>query len=395
MKKRFAVVLAGIGLVAAACSAGTTDETTTSTGPDVASEAPATAPSSVTVEDQMSDGTTIAVQSVNLPSPGFIAIHADNGGSPGPVIGNSDLLPAGSSSDVSVTLDTPLDGTSIVWPMVHVDSDSDGQYTFMPPDNAIDVPGVTADGNVAVASAAVTLLPDRAPSALEVVDQEGLGLGLVIVSVTLPAQGFVAVHADADGAPGPVIGVSKLLAAGTSTDVEIIFEEPVEGSGKVFPMLHIDMDGDGEYTFMPPDNAIDLPGLLDSGEVAVVGVNLTVLPATSPSALTAEEQTSDGTTVVIATVTLPSNGFVAIHADNAGSPGPVIGNSELLQAGENTDVAITLDQALSASGVVWPMVHIDLDGDGEYTFMPPDNAIDVPGITDDGNVAVVPVQVNL
>jgi len=395
VKKRLAVLLVAIGLVVAACSSSATDETTTTTAADVASEAPATAPSAVAVEDQTSDGSTVVVQSVDLPSPGFIAIHADNGGSPGAVIGNSALLPAGSSSDVSITLDTPLDGTSIIWPMVHVDSDSDGQYTFMPPDNAIDVPGVTADGNVAVASAAVTLLPDRGPSALEVVDQEGLGLGMFVESVTLPAQGFVAVHADADGAPGPVIGVSKLLAAGTSTDVEVIFEEPVEGSGKVFPMLHIDMDGDGEYTFMPPDNAIDLPGLLDSGEVAVVGVNLTVLPATSPSALTAEEQTSDGTTVVIASVTLPSNGFVAIHADNAGSPGPVIGNSELLQAGENTDVAITLDEALSASGVVWPMVHIDLDGDGEYTFMPPDNAIDVPGITEDGNVAVVPVQVNL
>jgi len=395
MNKRLAALLVGVGLVAAACTSSATDATTTTTEADVATEAPATAPSVVAVEDQTSDGSTVVIQSVELASPGFIAIHADNGGSPGAVIGNSALLPAGSSSDVSVTLDTPLEGTSIIWPMVHIDSDSDGEYTFMPPDNIVDVPGVTADGSVAVASAAVTLLPDRAPSALEAVDQEGLGLGLVVASVTLPAQGFVAVHADADGAPGPVIGVSKLLAAGTSTDVEVIFDEPLEGSGKVFPMVHIDLDSDGKYTFMPPDNAIDLPGLSESGDVAVAGINLTVLPATAPSALAAEEQASDGTTVVIASVTLPSNGFVAIHADNAGSPGAVIGNSDLLQAGESTDVVITLDDALSASGVVWAMVHIDLDADGEYTFMPPDNAIDVPGITSDGNVAVLPVQVNV
>ncbi len=31
---------------------------------------------------------------------------------------------------------------------------------------------------------------------------------------------------------------------------------------------------------------------------------------------------------------------------------------------------------LAESGLVWPMVHIDMDGDGEYTFQPPDN--DVP-----------------
>lgn len=395
MKKRLAALLVGIGLVAAACSSASTDDTTTTTEAEAASEASATAVSSVNIEDQMSDGTTIIVQSVDLPSAGFIAIHADNGGSPGAVIGNSALLPAGPSSDVSIALDGALEGTSIVWPMVHIDSDSDGQYTFMPPDNAVDVPGITADGNVAVASATVTLLPARAPSALEVVDQEGLGLGIVVASVTLPAQGFVAVHADADGGPGPVIGVSKLLAAGTSTDVEIMFDAPLEVSGTLYPMLHIDMDGDSEYTFMPPDNAIDLPALFDAEDVAVVGINVTVLPATAPSALAADEQTSDGTTVVIASVTIPSNGFVAIHADNEGAPGAVIGNSELLQAGENTDVVITLDEALTASGVVWPMIHIDLDGDGEYTFVPPDNAIDVPGITEDGNVAVVPVQINL
>ena len=58
-------------------------------------------------------------------------------------------------------------------------------------------------------------------------------------------------------------------------------------------------------------------------------------------------------------------------------------------------MTVTLDEALTASGVVWPMVHIDMDGDGEYTFMPPGNANDVPGITDDGNVAVIPVQINL
>ncbi|NHZ71407.1 MAG: hypothetical protein GWP18_07170, partial [Proteobacteria bacterium] len=226
-------------------------------------------------------------------------------------------------------------------------------------------------------------------------DQAGLGLGILIGSVTLPAQGFVAVHADADGAPGPVIGVSKLLAAGTATDVEVIFDEPVETSAKVFPMLHIDMDGDGVYTFEPPDNAIDLPALFDSGDVAVVSVELIVLPSTTPSALEADDQVSDGTTIIIAKVELPSNGFVAVHADSEGSPGPVIGVSDLLQAGENSDVVVTFDEAITASGVVWPMVHIDIDGDGVYTFMPPDNAVDVPGITSEGSVAVIPVQIDL
>jgi hypothetical protein len=118
-------------------------------------------------------------------------------------------------------------------------------------------------------------------------------------------------------------------------------------------------------------------------------------PATSPTSIAVDDQTSDGMTIVVKTVNLPSSGFVAVHADADGSPGPVIGHSDILPAGENTDVTVTLDQTLTASGVVWPMVHIDMDGDGEYTFVPPDNAVDVPGITEDGNVAVIHVQVNL
>lgn len=118
-------------------------------------------------------------------------------------------------------------------------------------------------------------------------------------------------------------------------------------------------------------------------------------PATSPSSLEADEQASDGATIVIKTVNLPTDGFIAVHADAEGSPGAVIGHSDLLSAGENTDVTVTLDEALTESSVVWPMIHIDMDGDGEYTFAPPDNAVDVPGITDEGDVAVIPVQINL
>jgi hypothetical protein len=41
------------------------------------------------------------------------------------------------------------------------------------------------------------------------------------------------------------------------------------------------------------------------------------------------------------------------------------------------------------------MVHIDIDRDGEYTFVPPDNAIDLPGLSEDGMVAVLPVEVTI
>lgn len=118
-------------------------------------------------------------------------------------------------------------------------------------------------------------------------------------------------------------------------------------------------------------------------------------PATAPSALTADAQDSDGTTIVVAAVSLPSPGFIAIHGDADGSPGPVVGHSDLLPAGESTAVTVTLDEPLAASGTLWPMVHIDINGNEEYEFFPPDITIDVPGLTADGDVAVIPVEITV
>ncbi len=77
-------------------------------------------------------------------------IHADNGGSPGPILGWSDLLPAGASTDVVVTLNTAITADATVWPMAHVDANSNGIYEFMPPDVTTDVPAKTAADKVAV-----------------------------------------------------------------------------------------------------------------------------------------------------------------------------------------------------------------------------------------------------
>ncbi len=119
-------------------------------------------------------------------------------------------------------------------------------------------------------------------------------------------------------------------------------------------------------------------------------------PSRSPSALEAEAQTSDGTTVTIASVTLPAPGFVAVHAAGDGGPGPVIGVSDLLPEGTSTDVVVTLDTPLEASAAVFPMVHIDMNQNGAYDFAPPDVTTDVPGLGDDEqSVAVTKIEITV
>lgn len=152
-------VLCALVLVAAACGDDDSSADTSADAPTTteAAAGPTTGPASIVAEDQMSDGTSIVVASVDLPTEGYIVVHADADGSPGPLLGWSDLLPAGTSTDVTVTLNAPLDGDATVWPMAHVDADGDHVYEFMPPDETTDVPATTADGKIAVVPIEVTV----------------------------------------------------------------------------------------------------------------------------------------------------------------------------------------------------------------------------------------------
>ena len=65
----------------------------------------------------------------------------------------------------------------------------------------------------------------------------------------------------------------------TSTDVIVLLDAPLESTDLLFPMAHIDMDGNGEYEFAPPDNAIDIPALTADDAVTVVGAEVTIKSA--------------------------------------------------------------------------------------------------------------------
>lgn len=134
----------------------------------------------------------------------------------------------------------------------------------------------------------------------------------------------------------------------------------------------------------------------DAAEVtdttAAAGEGAGDAPAMGPAELAVDDQSGDGTAVVVSSVTLPAAGFVAIHADADGSPGPVIGHSELLPEGESTDVEVPLDEPLTAAATVWPMAHIDTNENDTYDFAPPDVTDDGPATFDDGEVAVVSLE---
>jgi len=125
----------------------------------------------------------------------------------------------------------------------------------------------------------------------------------------------------------------------------------------------------------------------------------TPTPAAQPSSfgdassflLKAADQSSNGTTLTIAeAVFTGQNGFVAIHSDAGGAPGPVIGVTGLLNAGTHDNITITLTKPLTASATVFPMLHTDSDKDGKYTFPGPDGPATVGG-----KVVVFPIKITV
>ena len=64
----------------------------------------------------------------------------------------------------------------------------------------------------------------------------------------------VAVHADADGAPGPVVGHAA-IPEGDSSKVVITLDAPVT-TGSFWPMLHLDAGTIGTYEFPGPDGPV-------------------------------------------------------------------------------------------------------------------------------------------
>ncbi|MDX1468693.1 MAG: hypothetical protein R3258_05080 [Acidimicrobiia bacterium] len=230
--RRTAIAVTALAMVFVACNGETsTTSTTTPTAPPPVSDPPSTtqpgpptSPAEVVFNAQESDGTSIVVASVTLPAPGFIAVHGNAGGSPGPIIGNSNLLPAGTSTDVVVQLDPPLTATDLLFPMAHIDMDEDGQYLFAPPDNAVDIPATTADGSVAVVGAEVTVTSSETSGALQVVTSDlgdilSDGEGNTLYLFTPDAQGESTCYDQCEQNWPPFTG---MVTAGSGVDASLI-----------------------------------------------------------------------------------------------------------------------------------------------------------------------------
>lgn len=113
-------------------------------------------------------------------------------------------------------------------------------------------------------------------------------------------------------------------------------------------------------------------GTDDGGSTAAPEAPASSAPATTEAEATATanavDQDGDGTTLTVASVELDgvSQGWIAVHRDLDGKPGPVVGTVQVSQ-GDSSDVVVELDETV-ATGAFWPMLHVDDNTVGTYEF---------------------------
>lgn len=105
----------------------------------------------------------------------------------------------------------------------------------------------------------------------------------------------------------------------------------------------------------------------------------------TPTAVTFEDQTSDGESVVVAESSHEESYVVVVHEDDGGAPGEIIGSEGDLDAGVNEDVTVELDESLGAGEhTLHAMLH-ETDPEGEFG----------PPLSVDGEIVVESAQVTV
>ena len=127
-----------------------------------------------------------------------------------------------------------------------------------------------------------------------------------------------------------------------------------------------------------------------SGKGIKMGDEVPVVGNDASYSLHAANQTGNGKAIKTPEVYCQAKCWLTIHADANGAPGPILGTSELLDAGESENVRVKLTKKIDKDADVWPMVHLEDNNNTTYDFPNGDQPAQV-----DGKVVVAKIKVTV
>ena len=363
------------------------------------------APAVFVIDQDVVDG-TVLVTRVTSNVPGWIVIHADVDGKPGPVLGQS-AVPSGITADVLVEI-SPEGITDTLWAMLHVDEGVVGEYEFPGADVPVTVNDTIimdpfAIGEVAQSLVGVAMTTEGFSTLVQAVQIAGLVDTLQTdgpFTLFAPTdEAFAAVPADTLDAlladPEQLAQVLLYhLIPGTVMAADIVDGMEAETAQGDTVTLSVGDDGAvliNDATVTETDisayngviHVIDqvlMPLAAEMTDAEMTDEAVAEEEAASAEeematpSVAAADQESDGTSVTVAAVTAAQVGWIVIHADDNGAPGPVLGETAV-SAGESTDVVVPLAELLSGDSALWAMLHIDEGETGVYEFPGPDGPV--------------------
>lgn len=324
--------------------------------------------------DQKLANGEVTIKAVAVPVDSWVVIHAGDAENFGAVLGQT-LVPAGSATDVKVAVSG--DVTSVLWPMLHVDSGAAGTYEFGSVEGA-DGP-VVLDGKVAT-------FPIWTVNHIRVNDQivvRGDGMEanpaptVLAKSVLSEGPGILVIHANDNGNAGAILGAA-FVSDGFSGNVTVELDPTAGITPVVWPMLHVDAGTVGVYDGLEVDGVATA-----NGEAVTFTINA------APSLVMEDGPLAEDGSLHIEKALIDAAGWLAIHSDNNGAPGPVIATFQL-HPGANWHLEIPVDPA-QAGARVFPMLHYDTGAAGIYEFGTVEGA-DGPVFVGE-NVIVAPLNI--
>jgi LPXTG-motif cell wall-anchored protein len=236
--------------------------------------------------------------------------------------------------------------------------------------------GSGMSGTVTVGEAAAPAAPAAGTptGSVDAADQPVVDGSINVADVNAGQDGFIVAHLDEGGKPGKVIGHTA-VKKGDNKDVKIKLEQDVKAGDKLWPMLHIDAGTIGTYEFPGPDVPVIVNGNVVMKQISITEAGGAAAPK---DAVEADDQPLKNGSITVAEVYASVDGWIAVHLDEGGKPGKVIGNAPV-KAGETKNVVVKLGEDVPAGGKVWPMLHIDAGTKGTYEFPGPDVPVIVNG----------------
>jgi hypothetical protein len=191
-----------------------------------------------------------------------------------------------------------------------------------------------------------------APS-VTVSDQAIINNTVVVDRVVSAGPGWIVIHAQAEGRPGPILGYSW-VADGTTENVGVEIDA-AKATKTLYAMLHVDGDKIGTWQF--PEGP-DGPATVDGAVVTP--------PFDVTAGVGVANQSVMNGAVTVAKVYSAGPGWIVIHAQQGGKPGPILGQTRV-DDGENSDVVVQLNTA-GVTPTLYAMLHTDAGELGAWEF---------------------------